>query len=304
VRIAVAATPHLAIPTLDWLLQSEHDLIRVFTTAPKPSGRGGRMTRSDVAQWCEEKKITCIEISSASDFTSLLEDLDCVVVIAFGMLLPQSLLEIPQYGFINLHFSALPRWRGAAPVQRAIENGDTHFGATVFALDAGMDTGPIYHTELFERDAEMRASEALDFLADHGVALIAKSLKDIESSVAPTSQKIDGSSTARKLSKDEAIINWDNSVRVIQQKVLAFYPNPIARTIFRGDVLKITRARVAGDSYHQLAPGEVVTTKSSLFIGTSDGSLEILSVIPQGKSEMGASDWARGVRVEPGERCG
>lgn len=303
-RIAVAATPHLAIPTLDWLLQSEHELIRVFTTAPKPSGRGGRMTRSDVAQWCEEKKITCIEISSASDFTSLLEDLDCVVVIAFGMLLPQNLLEIPQYGFINLHFSALPRWRGAAPVQRAIENGDTHLGATVFALDAGMDTGPIYHTELFERDAQMRASEALDFLADRGVALIAKSLKDIESSVAPTEQKIDGSSTARKLSKDEAIINWDNSVRVIQQKVLAFYPNPIARTIFRGDVLKITRARVAADSDHQLAPGEVVTTKSSLFIGTSDGTLEILSVIPQDKSEMGASDWARGVRVEPGERCG
>ena len=303
-RIAVAATPHLAIPTLDWLLQSEHDLIRVFTTAPKPSGRGGRMTRSDVAQWCEERQITCIEISDDSDFTSLLEDLDCVVVIAFGMLLPQNLLEIPQYGFINLHFSALPRWRGAAPVQRAIENGDTHLGATVFALDEGMDTGPIYHIELFERDTEMRASEALVFLAGQGVALIAKTLKDIESSIAPTAQKIDGSSTARKLSKDEAIIDWDKTVGVIHQKVLAFYPNPIARTIFRGDVLKITRARVAVDAGHPLAPGEVATTKNSFFIGASDGSLEILSVIPQGKSEMGASDWARGVRVEPGERCG
>ena len=303
-RIAVAATPHLAIPTLNWLLQSEHDLIRVFTTSPKPSGRGGRLTRSDVAHWCEEKKITCIEISSVSDFTSFLEDLDCVVVIAFGMLLPQNLLDIPQHGFINLHFSALPRWRGAAPVQRAIENGDTHLGATVFALDAGMDTGPIYRTALFEREPEMRTSEALDFLAGQGVALIAKTLKDIESSVAPTLQNVDGASTARKLSKDEAIINWDNSVRVIQQKVLAFYPNPIARTIFRGDVLKITRARVAINDDHQLAPGEVVTTKSSLFIGTSDGSLEILSVIPQGKSEMGASDWARGVRIELGERCG
>lgn len=303
-RVAVAATPHLAIPTLDWLLQSEHELVRVFTTAPKPSGRGGRMTRSDVGQWCEEKKITCIEISSTSDFASLLEDLDCVVVIAFGMLLPQNLLEIPKHGFINLHFSALPRWRGAAPVQRAIESGDAHLGATVFALDAGMDTGPVYRTELFERDPEMRASEALDFLADHGVALIAKTLKDIESSVAPTVQKIDGVSTARKLSKDEALINWNETVRVIQQKVLALYPNPIARTIFRGDVLKITRVRVTVDADHQLAPSEVATTKSSLFIGTSDGSLEILSVIPQGKSEMGASDWARGVRVEPGERCG
>lgn len=303
-RIAVAATPHLATPTLDWLLQSEHDLVRVFTTAPKPSGRGGRMTRSDVALWCEEKKITCIEISSVSDFTSLLEGLDCVVVIAFGMLLPPKLLEIPKYGFINLHFSALPRWRGAAPVQRAIENGDTHLGVTVFALDAGMDTGPVYRTELFERDPEMRSSEALDMLAGQGVALVATSLKDIELSVAPTSQMTDGVSIARKLSKDEALINWDETVRMIQQKVLAFYPNPIARTIFRGEVLKITRARTVIDSDQQLAPGEVASRKNELFIGTSDGSLEILSVIPQGKGEMSASDWARGVRVEPGERCG
>jgi methionyl-tRNA formyltransferase len=167
-----------------------------------------------------------------------------------------------------------------------------------------MDTGPIYRTELFERDPEMRSSEALDFLAGQGVSLIATTLKDIESSVAPTVQNVVGASTARKLSKDEALINWDETARVIQQKVLAFYPNPIARTIFRGDVLKITRARAAVDSVHQLAPGQVSSTKSSLFIGTSDGSLEILSVIPQGKSEMGASDWARGVRVEPGERCG
>lgn len=303
-RIAVAATPHLAFPTLDWLLQSEHDLIRVFTTAPKPSGRGARLTSSDVAQWCEGKEIECIEISGASDFSSLLEDLDCVVVIAFGMLLPQNLLDIPQYGFINLHFSALPRWRGAAPVQRAIEAGDSHLGATVFALDAGMDTGPVYRTELFPRDPEMRALEALDFLAGQGVALIATTLKDIESSVAPTSQNLDGASTAKKLSKDEAIINWEQSPQSIERKVLAFYPNPIARTMFRGDVLKITRARAAVDSDRQLASGEVASTKSSLFIGTSDGELEILSVIPQGKSEMGAADWARGVRVEPGERCG
>lgn len=303
-RVAVAATPHLAIPTLEWLIQSEHELIRVFTTAPKPSGRGGRLIKSDVSQWCEENNLTYIEISSVTDFKSQLEDVDCVVVIAFGMLLPQSLLDIPQHGFINLHFSALPRWRGAAPVQRAIENGDTHLGATVFALDAGMDTGPVYRTELFERDPDMRAAEALDFLAHQGVALIATTLKDIGSSIAPIPQNVAGASTARKLSKEEALVNWDENVGVIHQKILAFYPNPIARTIFREEFLKITRAQVAVDVDCQLAPGEVAVTKTSLFIGTSDGSLEILSVIPQGKSEMGASDWARGVRVEPGERCG
>lgn len=303
-RIAVAATPYLAVPTLNWLITSKHELLRVFTTAPKPSGRGGRLARSEVAEWCEMRKIECVEVSNDTDFLSHMQEVDCVVVIAFGMLLPQSLLNIPKHGFINLHFSALPKWRGAAPVQRAIESGDTHLGVTVFALDAGMDTGPIFISEIFERDLQMRAAEALDFLAHQGVPLIAKALQDIELSIAPLPQSSFGVRTARKLSKEEALINWSESCEVIQQKILAFYPNPIARTIFRGEILKITDSRLVKDSEQQLLPGQISASRTSLFIGCADGILEILSVIPQGKSQMTAADWSRGVRVEPGDRCG
>jgi methionyl-tRNA formyltransferase len=304
VRIALAGTPHVALPTLEWLSGSEHELVRVFTTSAKPSGRGGRLVKSDVALWCEAKGIECIEISGVQDFEGHLGDLDCVVVIAFGMLLPQNVLDQPRHGFINLHFSELPRWRGAAPVQRAIENGDSNLGITIFKLDAGMDTGPIYRSESHVRDQDMRAAEALEYLSQQGVSLIADALRDILSGVLPTAQSSAGSSIASKLSKNEAEIDWLGSVDAIQRKILAFYPSPIAFTRFRGDVLKITHSHISDTPVDSLSPGEVRASKSSLLVGASGGVLEILSLIPQGKGEMNAADWARGARILTGERFG
>lgn len=303
-RIALAGTPRVALPTLEWLSSSEHKLVRVFTTSAKPSGRGGRLVKSDVALWCEARDIECIEISGVQDFEGHLGDLDCVVVIAFGILLPQNVLDQPRHGFINLHFSELPRWRGAAPVQRAIEKGDTNLGITVFKLDAGMDTGPIYRSASHLRDHGMRAAEALDYLSHQGVSLIADALNDIDSGVAPTAQISDGSSTATKISKDEAEIDWLGSVDAIQRKILAFYPSPIAFTRFNGDVLKITSSQASDTPADSLSPGEVRVSKSSLLVGASGGVLEILSLIPQGKGEMKAADWARGARILTGERFG
>ena len=303
-RIALAGTPHVALPTLEWLSGSEHELVRVFTTSAKPSGRGGRLVKSDVALWCEAKGIECIEISGVQDFEGHLGDLDCVVVIAFGILLPQNVLDQPRHGFINLHFSELPRWRGAAPVQRAIENGDSNLGITIFKLDAGMDTGPIYRSASHVRDQDMRAAEALEYLSQQGVSLIADALRDILSGVLPTAQSSDGSSIASKISKDEAEIDWLGSVDAIQRKILAFYPSPIAFTRFRGDVLKITHSHVSDTPVDSLSPGEVRASKSSLLVGAPGGVIEILSLIPQGKGEMNAADWARGARILTGERFG
>jgi methionyl-tRNA formyltransferase len=304
VRIALAGTPHVALPTLEWLSGSEHELVRVFTTSAKPSGRGGRLVKSDVALWCEAKGIECIEISGVQDFEGHLGDLDCVVVIAFGILLPQNVLDQPRHGFINLHFSELPRWRGAAPVQRAIENGDSNLGITIFKLDAGMDTGPIYRSASHVRDQDMRAAEALEYLSQQGVSLIADALRDILSGVLPTAQSSAGSSIASKLSKNEGEIDWLGSVDAIQRKILAFYPSPIAFTRFRGDVLKITHSHISDTPVDSLSPGEVRASKSSLLVGASGGVLEILSLIPQGKGEMNAADWARGARILTGERFG
>jgi methionyl-tRNA formyltransferase len=304
VRIALAGTPQIAVPTLEWLLRSDHELVRVFTTSPKAAGRGGNIVKSDVARWCDQNSIDCIEIATTDDFQAKLNDIDCVVVIAFGILLPQNVLNQPTHGFINLHFSELPRWRGAAPVQRAIEHGDTHLGMTVFSLDEGMDTGPIYRSTTLERDPQMRTSETLAYLATEGVTLIKDSLADISGGVSPTMQSSAGVSIASKISKDEALLDWNLNADVLQRKILAFYPNPIARTFFRGDLLKVTNALLLTTYEEKLKPGELRVSKSAVLVGTSDGLLEILSVIPQGKSEMKAADWARGARINHGEYIG
>ena len=305
-RLAVAATPQVAIPTLEYLVESDHDLVRIFTTADKQVGRGRSLSATEVAQWAEEHGIECIKVERVSDMALHLEDLDCVVTIAFGILLPAELLKIPTHGFVNLHFSILPAWRGAAPVQRAIENGDDRLGISVFKLDPGMDTGPIYNLDSFPRDPDMRSKEALEFLAIEGVSLIAKTLEDISKSIEPVAQQTDGISLAKKLSKAEALIDWNNADDVIHRKIAAFYPNPIAYTNFRGETLKITRSRIPqNQSLNSVASaGEWIIEKDRVFIGTGQSPLEILKLIPQGKSEMSAADWARGARINPGERCG
>ena len=305
-RLAVAATPQVAIPTLEYLVESDHDLVRIFTTADKQVGRGRSLSATEVAQWAEEHGIECIKVERVSDMALHLEDLDCVVTIAFGILLPAELLKIPTHGFVNLHFSILPAWRGAAPVQRAIENGDDRLGISVFKLDPGMDTGPIYNLDSFPRDPDMRSKEALEFLAIEGVSLIAKTLEDISKSIEPVAQQTDGISLAKKLSKAEALIDWNNADDVIHRKIAAFYPNPIAYTNFRGETLKITRSRISqNQSLNSVASaGEWIIEKDRVFIGTGQSPLEILKLIPQGKSEMSAADWARGARINPGERCG
>ena len=305
-RLAVAATPRVAIPTLDFLRSSEDSLVRVFTTEDKAVGRGRSLSPTDVAMWASEHGVECIKVGAASEMAAHLDDIDCVVTVAFGILLPQEILSKPTHGFINLHFSLLPTWRGAAPVQRAIENGDEKLGITVFLLDQGMDTGPIYAQTSFPRDTTMRSKEALEFLGEQGVDLIAETLQDISRGVAPVAQRQDGATLARKLSKSEALIDWCLSAEVIDRKVAAFYPNPIAFTNFRGEILKITRSAPCSEpsAKSALRAGEWMVEKDRVLIGTGDQVLEIVQLIPQGKSEMKATDWARGARISPGELCG
>lgn len=305
-RLAVAATPEVAIPALDFLLSGTDTLIKVFTTEDKEVGRGRSLTPSAVASWSNDHGIECIKIAKAGDMAAHLADVDCVVTVAFGILLPQEILTMPTHGFINLHFSLLPAWRGAAPVQRAIENGDEELGITVFSLDEGMDTGPIYRQASFPRHPSMRSKEALEFLGEQGVPLIAQTLEDISKGVRPTKQSEVGISLARKLSKAEALIDWKLSSEVIDRLVAAFYPNPIAHSKFRGEILKFTRTSMCCDNLDEatLKPGEWLIERERVLIGTGDQPLEVIELIPQGKSEMKATDWARGARIIPGEFCG
>ena len=293
-RIAVAATPDVAIPTLNALLVSEHELVSVITRADAPAGRGRELQASPVAQWAKTRNLLTYKPESASLISELVKDLDLVITIGYGFILPESILQVPRHGFINLHFSLLPRWRGAAPVQRAIESGDIATGVTVFKLDKGMDTGPIYVTEQIPLSPDVNSGELLLTLAKLGVGPVLQTLDLIKAGTEPKVQSEVGATRAEKLSKEEGHIDWNCDAIAIQRKVNAFNPNPGAWSQFRGQNLKLNKVRMTDQL---LAPGAIQTSNKGVFVGTSTTAIELLDVTPSGKSTLAASAWANGARI-------
>ena len=293
-RIAVAATPEVAIPTLDALLASRHQLVCVITKPDAPAGRGRALQATTVADWAERNNVTLYKPENSELIGELTADLDLVVTIGFGLLLPLEILEKPRYGFINLHFSLLPRWRGAAPVQRAIEAGDSVTGVTVFQLDAGMDTGPIYTSAQIPLSVSTTADQLFQSLAILGVEPVLQTLELVERGERPTAQENAGASRAYKLSKEEGRIDWSLSAEVINRKVNAFNPAPGAWSNFRGQVIKIDKVRFSD----QIAlAGQLKVVEKSIYIGTATSALELLEVTPSGKAKMTAASWANGARL-------
>ena len=300
-RLCVAATPKVAIPTLDYLLLSNHELISVITQPDRPSGRGQKSRESEVSQWAAQNNVTCHKPQGEQETLAALVDADLLLTIGYGVILPTSVISLPTHGSINLHFSLLPRWRGAAPVQRAIEAGDSVSGVTVFALDEGMDTGPIYLERRFALDADITSDELLNELADLGVEAVAQTLTLIEQGVRPHAQSSEGATRAMKISKGDAQIDWNQSAEVISQKIRAFTSNPGAWTNFRESTLKVFTPTITD---FPLPPGELLLKEKKLYIGTSTFAIEIGEVQPSGKALMPASSWVNGVRLDSGERCG
>ena len=293
-RIAVAATPEVAIPTLDALLASKHELVCVITKPDAPAGRGRALQATPVAYWAERNNVTLYKPESSELIGELIADLDLVVTIGFGLLLPLEILEKPRYGFINLHFSLLPRWRGAAPVQRAIEAGDSVTGVTVFQLDAGMDTGPIYTSAQIPLSVSTTADQLFQSLAILGVEPVLQTLELVERGERPTAQENAGASRAYKLSKEEGRIDWSLSAEVINRKVNAFNPAPGAWSNFRGQVIKIDKVRFSDQI---TMAGQLKVVEKSIYIGTATSALELLEVTPSGKAKMTAASWANGARL-------
>ena len=293
-RIAVAATPAVAIPTLNALLQSEHELIYVITRPDAPAGRGQAMQSSPVAQWGESNGVKVLKPDSTTSLGEVVMDLDLVITIGYGTLIPLSVLQIPRYGFINLHFSLLPRWRGAAPVQRAIEAGDGVTGVTVFALDAGMDTGPVYACAQIALDPDATSAQLFEVLAELGIAPVLETLELIASGQSPVAQSNEGATRAYKLSKDEGKISWSSSADEINRKINAFNPSPGAWSSFRGQVIKINRVI---SSSEKVPAGALLLANKSIYIGTSTQALELIEVTPAGKAAMPATSWANGARI-------
>ena len=301
-RLGVAATPEVALPTLNWLQTSGHTLVRIISQPDKPSGRGQEVHSSPVSQWAKENSFELINPSSVAEIETALSDLDLLITIGYGRILPAATLSIPKFGCINLHFSLLPRYRGAAPVQRAIEAGEIESGVSVFALDPGMDTGPIYTSITVPIEPTMRSYELLEKLSVIGVSAVKDALIAIDNGVTPVPQT-GQASIAAKITREEAALDWKVSSKTLHNKIRAFYPQPQAWTNFRGQPLKISSVKVS-DSDINLEPGELRVVGSECLIGTGDACLVLEKLTPAGKKEMSALDWSRGARFESSERCG
>ena len=297
-KIAVAASPEVAFPTLEYLLASQHELALVISRPDSQVGRGRELTPTAVSSWATAHGIELYRPDKAADFDERLKGFDLVITIGYGVLLPEFILSQPKYGFINLHFSLLPKFRGAAPAQRAIIEGVTETGVTVFQLDAGMDTGPIYLQAKHLIKLNTTAGELLNELALLGPSAIGQTISAIESGIQPIPQDHSIATGAAKLGKAEAQIDWANSAGQIVNKILGFAPNPGATAKFRGEVLRILRAQVSEIS---LPVGEISLTNGSVVVGTSTNAVELLEVTPAGKKAMSASAWANGARLVAGE---
>lgn len=295
-QIAVAATPEVALPTLEALLVSEHDLVAVITQPDRPAGRGLVLKESPVATWARVRGITVRKPVDQEELKLAVADVDLVITIGFGVIIKEEILNLPRHGFINLHFSLLPKWRGAAPVQRAIEAGDQTTGVTVFKLDKGMDTGLIYRQKEIAMPDKATTSSLLQDLAAIGAPVVLDAIIAIEANQAPIAQSETGASRAEKLSKDEGRIDWQLPATKIERKIRAFYPAPGAWTTFRDEAIKIESAELSEAKFGQ--PGALLLEGKELFVCTAEGSLQIFTVKPAGKASMSASDWVNGARIE------
>ena len=216
-------------------------------------------------------------------------------------MLPERILSLPKHGFLNLHFSLLPAYRGAAPAQRALQNGEVKTGVSVFQLDKGMDTGPIYSQATIDIQPSWRSVELLNELAKVGVQSVSEALLLVKQGQTPTIQS-GNSSIAPKISKAEAKIDFTTSALQVVNAIRAFTYEPGAWTTWKGEPFKITSAQLASEN--NFPTGTLATIEGSVFVGTKDGAVEILTVIPSGKKEMTASEWARGARLSGGELLG
>lgn len=304
-RVIFAGTPAVAIPALAAVADSRHELLAVVTRPDAPAGRGRGLSRSPVAAWADEQGVEVLTPARPREpeFLDRLRALapDCVPVVAYGALVPPVALEIPRHGWVNLHFSLLPAWRGAAPVQHAVLHGDELTGASVFQLEQGLDTGPVYGTLTDEVGPADTSGDLLERLAHSGAGLLTAVLDAIEDGTARAEpQPVDGVSLAPKLTVADARVRWGDPAFAVDRRVRACTPAPGPWTTFRDERVKLGPVTPVADG-PELKPGELLVEKSRVLAGTATTPVRLGEVRAAGKRAMPASDWARGVRVTVGE---
>ena len=305
-RLVFAGTPAVAVPSLELIAGSAHELAAVVTRPDARAGRGRHLSPSPVAEWAERHGIEVLKPEKAGDpeFLKRLTEIapDCLPVVAYGALVPPAALEIPRHGWVNLHFSLLPAWRGAAPVQHAILHGDEVTGACVFELEQGLDTGPIYGSLTEPIGPRDTAGDLLERLAESGAHLLLDVLDAIGRGGAhAVPQPPEGVSMAPKITVEDARVRWTEPAFAVDRRVRAGTPSPGAWTTFRDDRVRLGPIEPV-DSDVRPVPGELVATSSKVLVGTATTPVALGEVQPAGKKWMPADAWLRGARLEPGER--
>jgi methionyl-tRNA formyltransferase len=304
-RLAFAGTPEFAAVALEALLAAGHDIALVLTQPDRPAGRGQKLLASPVKQVATLHGIAVHQPERLKDpatHAPLLEAaVDVLVVAAYGLILPQAVLDIPRLGCINIHASLLPRWRGAAPIQRAIEAGDAATGVTIMRMEAGLDTGPMLLMEALPIADDDSAATLHDKLAAQGARLIVAALARLDK-LTPEAQPETGVTYAAKIEKREAAIDWTQPAAVIERRIRAFDHFPGASASLRGDTLKVWRARPAAGGG---APGTVLAADASgIVVACGEGALRLTELQKPGGRRLAAAEFLHGCAVTPGERFG
>lgn len=301
-RLLFAGTPAVALPSLDALLASRHEVVAVLTRPDARAGRGRTLTPSPVKERAFEAGIEVLTPTTLRD-PEIEEQLaaiapDAAPVVAYGNLVPPAVLDLPRHGWVNLHFSVLPAWRGAAPVQHAIIAGDEVTGASTFRLEAGLDTGPVYGTLTETIRPTDTAGDLLGRLADAGSGLLVRTLDALEEGIlTPVPQPGDGISVAPRLSTDDARVRWQHPAMAVDRRIRGCTPAPGAwTTLPDGSRLGLGPVRPAPE-VTELAPGEVRIGRGEVLVGTGTHAVRLGEVRPAGKKAMAAADWARGARL-------
>lgn len=307
-RLVFAGTPDVALSALDAVAASSHQLVGVITRPDAPAGRGRRLVASPVAARADALGIRVLKPTHPRqpDFQQQLQELapDCCPVVAYGALLPQSALDIPVHGWVNLHFSLLPAWRGAAPVQHSLLAGDEVTGATTFRIVKELDAGPTFGLVTQAIRPSDTTGDLLTRLASSGAELLVATLDGIEDgSLVAREQAGDGVSFAPKITVDDAEVDWTEAAEAVSRRIRACTPEPGAWSTYAGERIKIGPVMIDDDG-EKLEPGVLEVTKRAVHVGTGTQPVSLAQVKPFGRKQMSAADWARGARASTGETLG
>lgn len=301
----IASSSDIAIPLIEDIVKSEqHEFCGLLSNIDKATGRGQSIRSNDLSEWAKNSGVKIYQSAIANDIKQIVAEVlpDVVITIAFGQIIKEDSLKIPKNGWLNVHFSKLPKWRGAAPVQHAILNGESSTGISIFQLEKGMDTGPVYVFEDVIIQDNEKTPEVLNKMSLMVPDLVLKTLEMISGNVPPIPQSGENTSYASKISKEDGKIDWNNKSLDIFNKFRAFYGNPGVWTILNEKRIVINNMRISVQG--NLFPGQVLISASQLMVGTAHGAIEILELTPAGRKTMSASEFIRGLLVKDGLKLG